>query len=199
MADTATIKNTVEPILNTVSSTVVTEILDPSPLTEIALGVTVLVLVISMHGWCLGHISRRFAVAMGRLQPQSRRWRVNLLMGLTVAALALTHLAETLVWAAPIWYLGLVPDFHASYFFTLESYTTLGASDVDLPQGWQLIGPVIAITGLFTFSWTGSVLVYVMSEIGHWHARATDRKAGVLGRVAGSSDKAEQQAARPPS
>ena len=46
----------------------------------------------------------------------------------------------------------------------LESYTTLGEGTVTLPDSWRLIGPMIAMSGLFTFGWTGSVLVSVMSD-----------------------------------
>lgn len=48
----------------------------------------------------------------------------------------------------------------------LESYTTLGEGSVTLPERWRLIGPIIAMSGLFTFGWTGSVLVNVMTEFG---------------------------------
>jgi hypothetical protein len=27
-----------------------------------------------------------------------------------------------------------------------------------LPDGWKMLAPIIAISGLFTFGWTGSVL-----------------------------------------
>ena len=40
-----------------------------------------------------------------------------------------------------------------------------------MPETWRLAGPMIAISGLFTFSWTGSVLVYVMTEIGRRHTK----------------------------
>lgn len=66
----------------------------------------------------------------------------------------------------PIWHFGLIPNFRDAYYFVLESYTTLGESTVTLPEAWRLGGPIIAISGLFTFSWTGSVLVYVVTETG---------------------------------
>ena len=46
-----------------------------------------------------------------------------------------------------------------SYYFVLESYTTLGEGNVTLPDRWRLLGPIIGMSGLFTFGWTGSVLV----------------------------------------
>lgn len=174
---TDTIQKTVDPILKTVDSTVTSQLTDPGALAELGLSVVALVLVISVHGWCLGHISRQFAGRFGKFDARTNVWKINFLMGITVALLAATHLVETLIWAYPIWHLGLIDTFRASYSYTLEAYTTLGEGGVSLPDDWRLLGPVIAISGLFTFSWTGSVLVYVMSEIGKLHARSTHRAA----------------------
>ncbi len=83
-----------------------------------------------------------------------------------VFAFAVTHLVETLIWAVPIHRLGMIPDLRNAYYYVLESYTTLGEGAVSLPDQWQLIGPIIAMSGLFTFGWTGSVLVGIMTEYG---------------------------------
>lgn len=168
---TVTLTNTVEPIVETVGVTVSQDLSNPSPLTEVSLAVPGVVLVIGLHGWFLGRISRRFARAFAKVDGHTPHWRVNLLMGLTVAALAMAHLVETFIWAIPIWYLGLTDTFRHAYSFTLEQYTTLGAGSVTLPAGWSLIGPMVAMSGLFSFGWTGSVLVYVMSELSKWHGR----------------------------
>jgi len=61
---------------------------------------------------------------------------------------------------------GLIPSMRDSYYFVLENYTTLGEGNVRLPDQWRLLGPIIAISGLFTFGWTGSVLVSIMTEFG---------------------------------
>ena len=51
-----------------------------------------------------------------------------------------------------------------SYYFVLESYTTLGEGTVSLPDRWRLIGPIMAMSGLFS-CWT-DVLVSTMTEFG---------------------------------
>jgi hypothetical protein len=59
----------------------------------------------------------------------------------------------------------------------LESYTTLGEGSVELPERWRLIGPIIAISGLFTFGWTGSLLVSIMTDFNKLDRdRATGKK-----------------------
>ena len=172
MADVSTVKDAVEPVLNTVGTTVVAGLEDPRMITELGFGILILVLIITVHGWCMGIISKFFAVRFARFGPEAAQWRVNLLVAMTIALLASVHLMETLIWTIPMWWLGLLSSFRDTFYFALESYTTLGAASVDLPYSWRLIGPMIAISGLFTFSWTGSVMVYVMTETGRRHSKA---------------------------
>jgi len=87
-------------------------------------------------------------------------------VSVAAASLAALHLLVTLMWAWPIWWTGLIPGMRDPYFFVLENYTTLGDDTVSLPQGWRLIGPVIAISGLFNFGWTDSIFVNMMHDLG---------------------------------
>jgi len=170
MATEDIVKGAVDPIIRSVDDTVAFGLVDPGPFAELAFGMLVLVVIIVLHGWSMGRISRRFARSIARMPGDAPSWRVNMLMGVTISLLALTHLIETLIWAAPITASGLIPNFRDSYYFVLETYTTLGDASISLPDAWRLVGPMIAISGLFTFSWTGSVLVYVVSETGRRHA-----------------------------
>ncbi len=174
MASVEDVTSSVEPIINsvddTVVSTVANQITQPGFFAELGYALIVLVIVIVFHGWCMAQISRFFGRRFARFTSATRQWRVSFLMSVTIALLALSHLFETFIWAAPIWLLGLIPNLRDAYYFVLEAYTTLGESTVTLPESWRLLGPLIAISGLFTFSWTGSVLVYVMTEIGRRHA-----------------------------
>jgi len=162
-----TVVHAVEPLLGAVSA----DVLNPNPFSEIGFCLLIVIIMISVHGWCLGSVSRRFAIGLAALPPSAPGWRVSLLVSVTIGLLALIHLLESLIWVVPIWWLGLIPSLHDTYLYVLEAYTTLGEGSVSLPKGWQIVGPMIAMSGLFTFSWTGSVLVYVMTESSKRHAR----------------------------
>jgi Ion channel len=144
----------------------VDEVQASDPFVEVAFGTAVLILIIIIHGVAMRSINRRFSGAWVRVTPATSQWRVNSLLALVVGALTFVHLAETLVWALPIVWLGMLSSMRDSYFFVLESYTTLGEGDVSLPEEWRLVGPMIGMSGLFTFGWTGSVLVSIMNEYG---------------------------------
>lgn len=170
MATEDIVKGAVEPIIQTVDQTLAFGLVKPGPVEELAFAMIVLVLIIGVHGWSMSTISRLFSQQLARLPPSAAHWKINLLMGVTITLLAVTHLAETLLWATPLWASGLIGTARDSYFFVLETYTTLGDSNIALPEAWRLIGPMIAISGLFTFSWTGSVLVFVVGETSRRHS-----------------------------
>ena len=152
------------------------------PLIELGLATFVLVIIIVLHGYLLGRASKFFSVRHALYTPATSRWRASALTGVTIAMLVAIHLLETVLWTVPILQFGILHNFSDAYYYVLETYTTLGEGNVSLPTQWRLVGPVIAISGLFTFGWTASVLVYVMNESGKLQAART--KAAVAGKSA---------------
>jgi hypothetical protein len=59
-------------------------------------------------------------------------------------------------------YSGLIANWRAAGFFAANTYTTVGYGNFLLPDGWHMLAPIIAMSGLFTFGWTGSVLVEIV-------------------------------------
>jgi hypothetical protein len=136
----------------------------PEQLLEVLVGTLGLIMIIFVHGTSIRFINRHFSQRWVHVSARTPHWRVNLLLAVTIAALSVAHFAETLLWALPISYTGMIPEMRDSYYFVLESYTTLGEGSVGLPDRWRLVGPIIAMSGLFTFGWTGSVLVSIMTD-----------------------------------
>ena len=138
----------------------------PKPFLEIVIGTLIMIFIIFVHGAGIRQINQRFTKSWIHMDDATEYWRVNLLLTITIGSLAALHLAETLLWAIPLSVMGLIPSMRDSYYYVLENYTTLGEGSVSLPDRWRLIGPIIAMSGLFTFGWTGSVLVSIMTEFG---------------------------------
>lgn len=153
------------------------QLVSPSPFQELAFGILVLIVIIFVHGIGIRIINQRFSASWVRVNPETPHWWLNLMLGMTIAALTILHLTETLLWSLPIYAMGLIPNMRDSYYYVLESYTTLGEGSVSLPYEWRLVGPIIAISGLFTFGWTTGVLVSIMTDFGRLDkSRAKDRK-----------------------
>jgi hypothetical protein len=154
------------------------ELENPSPVLEIAIGTVGIIFIIFVHGLGMRGITRRFNDVWVQVTPETAYWRVNLLLVVVVGALAVLHLVETLIWAVPIHSLGMIASLRDSYYYVLESYTTLGEGNVGLPDQWRLVGPIIAMSGLFTFGWTGSVLVNIMTEFSKYDRARAERHKG---------------------
>lgn len=148
-----------------------------NPIVELALATLILIPIIVVHGWCLGRVSKLFSSRFALYTPATPGWRVSVLTSSTIALLVIIHLVETVLWTIPLISLGMIDTFRDAYYYVLEAYTTLGEGTIALPDQWRLMGPVIAISGLFTFGWTGSVLVYVMTQIGKLHAERSKDEA----------------------
>lgn len=132
------------------------------PAADLLLGGGMLVLIMLVHATGVravtNYVVRRSKVLLAR----PSRWRVDALMSLTVFMLLGLHLLEIFGWAATLVYSGLVPDWHAAGFFAGNTYTTLGYGAFILPDGWKMLAPIMAISGLFAFGWSTSVLVDLM-------------------------------------
>jgi hypothetical protein len=129
------------------------------PAADLLLGGAMLMFIMLVHAAGIraasNHVLHRFSVILTR----PTKWRADLLMSGTVFALLGLHLFEIFAWAASLVYSGLVPDWRMAGFFAGNTYTTVGYGTFILPDGWKMLAPIIAISGLFTFGWSGSVLV----------------------------------------
>ena len=136
------------------------------PLLQLAVGTLFLIVILFVHGTGVRNISRSFNRTWVSVTPQTSYWWTTMIMGLVIAGFTALHHFETLLWALLTKYIGAIPGMRDAYFYVLKSYTTLGEGGVTLPNDWRLLGPMMAISGLFAFGWTGSVLVAIMTEFG---------------------------------
>lgn len=134
------------------------------PAADVAFGGGMLMLIVLIHATGVravtSHVAKRSRVILQR----PHNWRADILMAGAVLCLLLLHLTETVVWASALVYGGLVPSWRAAGFFAGNTYTTVGYGAMVLPAGWEMLTPIIAISGLFTFGWSGSVLVDIVAR-----------------------------------
>jgi hypothetical protein len=119
------------------------------------------------------HVLRRTEAIMQR----PSRWQADLLMSSIVFMLLTLHVTEMILWAAALVYSNLVPDWRSAGFFAGNTYTTVGYGNFILPDGWRMLAPIIAMSGLFTFGWSGSVLVDYVRRLNTIRDAAVNPKA----------------------
>ncbi|HEY5308469.1 MAG TPA: potassium channel family protein [Casimicrobiaceae bacterium] len=132
------------------------------PAADLVFGGGMLVFIILVHAAGVrsvtGRVTRRTPLIMARPTV----WRSDMMMAGVVFALLALHLLEIFLWASALVYSNLVPDWRTAGFFAGNTYTTVGYGNFVLPLGWRMLAPIIAMSGLFTFGWSGSVLVDIV-------------------------------------
>jgi Ion channel len=136
---------------------------DPPLLEVFAVGAAVLVAITLAHGAILGFIVRDYHRGAKRmLQNANHPFWASVQFGRAVLLMLVLHILDMAIWAAMLNHLQLVPNARDSFYFTANSYTTLGYGNVPLGLGWRELSPMIAISGLFTFAWTTGVMFNVV-------------------------------------
>ncbi|HEY1461276.1 MAG TPA: ion channel [Casimicrobiaceae bacterium] len=154
---------------------------DVIPAADLLYGGGMLLFIVLIHATGVrivtGHVAQRSTIIL----KNPTAWRADLLMSSAVFMLLALHLAEIVIWAAALVYSGLVSDWRSAGFFAGNTYTTVGYGAFVLPLGWHMLAPIMAISGLFTFGWSGSVLVDLVGRC------QKIKDAAVLRRAPGKS------------
>jgi Ion channel len=132
------------------------------PAADFFVGGGMLLLIVLIHAAGMRTLTNTFE---RRIQPLAQRpstWKPDVLMSGVVMLMLMLHLLEIFVWSAALVYGGLVDNWRVAGFFAANTYTTVGYGNFVLPDGWHMLAPIIAMSGLFTFGWTGSVLVEIV-------------------------------------
>jgi hypothetical protein len=142
------------------------------PLVALGVGAVVLVFIALFHGAGLHWIQlldlrgeRRLSV--GRPHPLAAAF----LFGWSVFLMLDLHVVEIAIWAFALRGAGLIVHALDAIYYCANCYTTLGMGKVDVGEHWRIITPIIGISGLFTFAWTTSALVDVVTS----HRRLLNR------------------------
>lgn len=148
--------------------TVLTETL---PVPDMVFGGSMLVLVIMFHAFWIRLITSSFLKRSQGQGVRSQLWRADLLFAFMVVALLSLHMAEVFIWSVGLVLGGVVSDWAKAGYFAANCYTALG-EPFTLPHAWRLLAPIIAISGIFTFAWTASVLVNFVARYNDLRAHA---------------------------
>ncbi len=134
-----------------------------SPLLEIFLGTLPLLATLFVHGAGMNVVQRGFR--RNRRNPHPSRLRDGVFFAATILVMVITHLSEIALWSGALIGLGAIASLRDAFYFVAGTYTTLGYGEGTLPAEWRLMAPMIAISGLFAFGWTTSVLMNLVAQV----------------------------------
>ena len=147
------------------------------PLADLLFGGALLVAVVVLHGGGVRLIDGFFRKRCSAFATRATSaLRFDVLFGIVIFLLLALHLGEIVFWTAALVYSKLVVNWRSAAFFVANTYTTVGYGTFVLQPAWNMLAPIIAISGLFTFGWTGSVLVGYVDMLNR--ARAGPNTAG---------------------
>ena len=91
-------------------------------------------------------------------------WDVVLVMVFTLMALA-AHLIEIAFWALSFVLCGEFSNFTAAFYYSGNTYTTLGDSTTVLSARWRLLAPIEAADGMLMFGVTTAIIFAVIHRL----------------------------------
>ena len=84
-----------------------------------------------------------------------------------MALLFTLHLLTNFAWGFFLMAAGVLDGYRQCVFYSLENYSSLGLTRVDVGDKWRMLAPMISLSGVFCLGWSTAVLV---SLFGHLYA-----------------------------
>lgn len=110
----------------------------------------------------LDRISSAFYVVWGPRYSTVEKTTITVIAILVVMA---GHLCEVSIWALRFYELGELGGIVNSFYFSLASFTTVGASELALSPAHRLAGAIEAAIGMLMFGWSTALLVKIIQRI----------------------------------
>jgi len=73
-------------------------------------------------------------------------------------------LVEVSIWAVQYWAWGELGDFPSAFYFSLATFTTLGANELELSRAHRMVGAVESAIGMLVFGWSTALLVSLIQR-----------------------------------
>lgn len=117
-----------------------------------------------LHGVGMG-LSRRSFRALRPKKNARARAHPLIITTTIVAIMLMAHFAEVTAWGAFYFLTGMMDSFKTAMYFSVNAYTTLGASNLSLPGRWQGLDGFEAMTAMLMFGWSTALLATVVQRI----------------------------------
>jgi hypothetical protein len=134
------------------------------PFLEILLGSFLIICTMTIHSMGMYTVMHRFELNWPVFLNEKNEFKRQFYFGRLVMIMILTHILEVFLIALALYGIHAFSGLRVAFYFTGETYTTLGLGDVLLPPSWRQLGLFIAMSGLFSFGWSTGVLVGIVGK-----------------------------------
>ena len=146
-------------------------------------GITMLLIVMLIHGFALLQIAKRYEVKTFLYLSEHKYSSVALVFYVSVLCLFLIHIFEIILWGISLRAFNLLPNLGESILFSGSTYTAMGFMDDLLPSGWKMLAIIIAFSGMFAFAWTASVMISMTKNFRQAYTRLHMQKLKIAPEV----------------
>ena len=131
-------------------------------LPDIVFGGLMMILILFVHGFTMAMVNRYYVWESARLLSKKLYWLVEAIFYLSIVCIMMAHVLEIGIWSYAIFKAGLANNMREAVIFCGNTYTTVGYGQDILPVGWKLLTTIIALSVMFCFAWTTSVMLGMM-------------------------------------
>jgi len=129
----------------------------------LAIGISALLCCLTVQGATVVLVMTAFKARIRGLVNQGRVVKAHVPFFAAIITLLMSHMAQIFIWARFLYEPGIVPDIHKAVILSGSTYTTVGFATDNLPLEWQMLSVTMAVTGLFAFAWSTSIM-YALSQ-----------------------------------
>ena len=123
------------------------------------------VLCLLVHGFGIVAITRLLRLEEQRLRKKDLGMGAFLLLTGLALCVFLLHAAEIAIFAAFYVVADILAGFDDALYFSAAAYSTLGTTDLALPDAWRLVGAIEGVAGFLLLGWSTAFFVTDMNVL----------------------------------
>ncbi|MDI4657087.1 ion channel [Xanthobacter autotrophicus] len=127
--------------------------------------VALAMLTVVSHAIALAIIRRRLSWRIRGKSYSDHVFREAVIISATVLSLSVAHLFEICIWAAAYVALGAIADPHDALYYSISTYTTLGADGVSIAKSFRAIAAFESLIGPMMVAWSTAFLVEFVTRM----------------------------------
>ncbi|MFG1364830.1 ion channel [Xanthobacter versatilis] len=116
-------------------------------------------LTVVSHAISLAIIRRRLSRRIRGKSYSDHVFREAVIISATVLSLSLAHMFEVCIWATAYVALGAIADPHDAVYYSISTYTTVGADGVSITKSFRAIAGFESLIGPMMVAWSTAFLV----------------------------------------
>ncbi|PZF77117.1 hypothetical protein DK847_07230 [Aestuariivirga litoralis] len=129
----------------------------------VVIGCAALLLCLSVQGSTVTMVMTVFKGKVRAMVSEKRNLAAHVFFFAAILVMLMSHLLQIYIWSLFLYFPGIMQDIHKAVLLAGSTYTTVGFDSDTLPLRWQLLEVTMAVTGLFAFAWSTSIM-YALSQ-----------------------------------